>query len=79
MLSADFHGLSVFQQNYVRAQQTPFCAESKLLPDVDTMRDRINLIAYDSGLSGGADEGVAGLCNVALEVSEDVDHRHATC
>ena len=48
-------------QDYMRCLHTPLCCESKELPDVDTLKDRMSLLAYDSGLGGGADVKVAVL------------------
>lgn len=31
------------------------CCESKLLPDTETLKDRMSLLAYENGLGGGAD------------------------
>ena len=60
---------AAFQQDYARCQQTELCAESQVLPDLDTMRDRMSLIAYDSNLRRGADNNAANVLMIALEVS----------
>jgi transcriptional coactivator HFI1/ADA1 len=56
-------------QDYMRCLQTPLCCESKMLPDLETLQDRMSLLAYDSGLNGGADGRVAALGVQAVEVS----------
>lgn len=61
--------LTALQQEYLRCLQVPLCCESKQLPDVETLKDRMSLVAYDSGLGGGADSKVAALGVLALEVS----------
>ena len=40
-----------------------------MLPDLESLRDRMSLLAYDSGLIGGADSKVALLGLQAIEVS----------
>lgn len=52
----------------MRCLQTPLCCESKMLPDLETLQDRMSLLAYDSGLNGGADGRVAALGVQAVEV-----------
>ena len=56
------------QQDYMRCLQTPMCCESKLLPDLETLKDRMSLLAYENGLGGGADTKVAALGVQAVEV-----------
>lgn len=55
-------------QDYMRCQQAPICSESKQLPDFDTLKDRMSLIAYDSGLMNGVDKAASSLALIALEV-----------
>ncbi|PLW10471.1 hypothetical protein PCANC_07109 [Puccinia coronata f. sp. avenae] len=59
---------STLYQDYMRCQQAPICSESKQLPDFDTLKDRMSLIAYDSGLSNGVDSTASSLALIALEV-----------
>ncbi|EGG09929.1 uncharacterized protein MELLADRAFT_95260 [Melampsora larici-populina 98AG31] len=59
---------STLYQDYMRCQQAPLCSESKQLPDSDTLKDRMSLIAYDSGLVNGVDQSAASLALIALEV-----------
>lgn len=39
-----------------------------MLPDVDSLKHRMSLIAYDSGLANGADTKAAALGVQAIEV-----------
>lgn len=55
-------------QDYLRGSQTPLCQESKQLPEVDSLRDRMSLLAYDYGLGGGADPAAASILLIATEV-----------
>ncbi|KAA1102526.1 transcriptional coactivator hfi1/ADA1 [Puccinia graminis f. sp. tritici] len=59
---------STLYQDYMRCQQAPICSESKQLPDFDTLKDRMSLIAYDSGLMNGVDKAASSLALIALEV-----------
>lgn len=59
---------STLYQDYMRCQQAPLCSESKQLPDVDGLKDRMSLIAYDSGLINGVDKSASSLALIALEV-----------
>lgn len=52
----------------MRCQQAPLCSESKQLPDSDTLKDRMSLIAYDFGLVNGVENSAASLAVIALEV-----------
>ena len=53
----------------MRCLQAPLCCESRSLPDVDTLQDRMSLLAYESGIAEGADSTVALLGVQAVEVS----------
>lgn len=64
-----FLRLLELKEEYLRCLATPTCAEEKQLPDNDTMRDRMNVLAFDSGLLEGVDARTAALCTEALEVS----------
>ncbi|MBW0509685.1 hypothetical protein O181_049400 [Austropuccinia psidii MF-1] len=59
---------STLYQDYMRCQQAPLCAEAKQLPDFDNLKDRMTLIAYDSGLVNGVDKTAGSLALIALEV-----------
>ncbi|KNZ53494.1 hypothetical protein VP01_3225g3 [Puccinia sorghi] len=59
---------STLYQDYMRCQQAPICSESKQLPDLDTLKDRMSLIAFDSGLVNGVDKTASSLALIALEV-----------
>ncbi|KAI5476373.1 hypothetical protein MNV49_007822 [Pseudohyphozyma bogoriensis] len=54
-------------EEYRRCLKAPLCCDSKLLPDIDTLKDRMSLIAYENGLDGGADARVAALGVQAIE------------
>lgn len=60
---------TALSQDYMRCLQAPLCAETRMLPDLDSLRDRMSLLAYDSGLMSGADSKVALLGAQALDVS----------
>ncbi|KAK4052345.1 hypothetical protein OIV83_002147 [Microbotryomycetes sp. JL201] len=59
---------ATLSQDYMRALQTPNCYDSQTLPDLDGLRDRMSLIAYDSGLPNGVDHRAASLGLQAIEV-----------
>ncbi|GAA6025497.1 hypothetical protein JCM11491_002840 [Sporobolomyces phaffii] len=68
----DDKGLSMpanFTQEYNRLVQAPLCCEARGLPDADTLRDRMMLIAYEEGMVDGV-EGAA----VANLLSNAVDY-----
>ena len=59
-----------FTQEYNRLVQAPLCCESRSLPDAETLRDRMMLIAYEEGMIDGVDgSGVANLLSNAMDVS----------
>ncbi|GAA5912735.1 Hfi1p [Sporobolomyces salmoneus] len=59
---------SNFTQDYNRLIQAPLCCESRSLPDADTLRDRMLLIAYEEGMVDGIDgPGVANLLSNAVD------------
>lgn len=39
-----------------------------MLPDIDTLKDRMSLTCYDSGLGEGVDSKVAALALLAIDV-----------
>ncbi|KNE91681.1 hypothetical protein PSTG_14901 [Puccinia striiformis f. sp. tritici PST-78] len=59
---------STLYQDYMRCQQAPICSESKQLPNFETLKDRMSLIAYDSGLANGVDKTASSIALIALEV-----------
>lgn len=63
-----YHRSTALPQDYMRCLQAPHCCETRMLPDVDSLKDRMSLIAYDSGLAGGADDIAAVLGVQAIEV-----------
>jgi transcriptional coactivator HFI1/ADA1 len=63
------YGQTGFRQDYLKCLSTPHCVEAKLLPDTDTLRDRMTLIAYENGLNEGSGFDAAALGVVAVEVS----------
>ncbi|KAM0755939.1 hypothetical protein T439DRAFT_320637 [Meredithblackwellia eburnea MCA 4105] len=56
------------QQDYLRCMKAPLCCESRMLPDSETLKDRMSLLAFDSGLGGGADSKAAALGVQAVEM-----------
>jgi len=54
----------------MRCLQAPLSYESKLLPDHDTLQDRMSVIAYEAGLAKGADTSAAALGVQAIEVGQ---------
>ncbi|GAA5944589.1 TADA1 family protein [Sporobolomyces koalae] len=58
-----------FTQEYNRLVQTPLCCESRSLPDSESLRDRMLLIAYEEGMTNGVDQsGVSVLLADALDL-----------
>ncbi|GAA6007255.1 Hfi1p [Rhodotorula paludigena] len=53
--------------DYTRLVQAPLCCESRLLPDADTLRDRMLALAYEEGMVEGVEGRVAGLVQGAIE------------
>lgn len=53
----------------MRCLQAPLSLEAKHLPDQDTLQDRMSVVAYEAGLSKGADSSAAALGNYVLDVS----------
>ena len=56
------------QQDIQRVAMTATCLQSAELPVLGTVQDRMSYIAYNSSLTGGADDAVASMLAVALEV-----------
>ncbi|GAA5897257.1 hypothetical protein JCM5296_000983 [Sporobolomyces johnsonii] len=54
-------------QDYLRLVQTPLCCESRMLPDADTLQDRMLLIAYEEGMVEGVEARTAGLVSGAID------------
>ncbi|EPQ26010.1 uncharacterized protein PFL1_06464 [Pseudozyma flocculosa PF-1] len=59
------------QQAVARAMLAPLCVESKHLPDLDGIRDRMTLLAVESGMPGGVQPQAAAMVLSALQ-----DHLH---
>lgn len=47
----------------------PLCSESKELPDVETLRDRMSIQAVEAGLPNGVNPQAAAMLMSALQVS----------
>lgn len=60
--------ISATQQALARALSAPLCIESKELPDLDMLRDRMTLIALEAGLPGGVHHQAAAMMLAALQV-----------
>ncbi|BGP18485.1 hypothetical protein JCM10213_001199 [Rhodosporidiobolus nylandii] len=54
-------------QEYRRLAQTPLCCESRMLPDSETLRDRMLLLAYEDELVEGVESRATGLMHAAIE------------
>lgn len=59
---------AALSQDYLRLVQTPLCCESRLLPDSDTLRDRMTATAYEEGLPEGVEGRASALVQGAMEV-----------
>ncbi|SNX85200.1 related to HFI1 - adaptor protein required for structural integrity of the SAGA complex [Melanopsichium pennsylvanicum] len=55
------------QQAVARALQAPLCVESKHLPDLDAIRDRMTLLAVENGMPGGIQPQAAAMVLSALQ------------
>lgn len=51
----------------MRAMQAPLCVESKHLPDLDGLKDRMTLLAVENGLPGGVQPQAAAMVLSALQ------------
>ncbi|GAA6043858.1 hypothetical protein JCM8097_001191 [Rhodosporidiobolus ruineniae] len=58
---------SSLAQDYKRLAQTPLCCESRLLPDSETLRDRMLGLAFEDGLIEGVEGRAATLLHDAVE------------
>lgn len=56
-----------FTADFQKSLQTPLCIDSKEIPDVDSMKDRMTTIAYEHGLLNGLGQSTAELMLSALE------------
>ncbi|BGO93752.1 hypothetical protein NBRC10512_006563 [Rhodotorula toruloides] len=54
-------------QDYLRLVQTPLCCESRVLPDSETLRDRMTATAYEEGLAEGVEGRASTLVQGAME------------
>ncbi|GAA5993106.1 hypothetical protein JCM10908_003108 [Rhodotorula pacifica] len=59
--------LSAIAVEFNRIQQAPLCCESRILPDGDTLHDRMLAVAYEEGLAGGVEGRATGLLSSAIE------------
>lgn len=55
------------QQAVARALQAPLCVESKHLPDLDGIKDRMTLLAVENGMPGGVQPQAAAMVLSALQ------------
>ncbi|SPO28102.1 related to HFI1 - adaptor protein required for structural integrity of the SAGA complex [Ustilago trichophora] len=55
------------QQAVARALQAPLCVESKHLPDLDAIKDRMTLLAVENGMPGGVQPQAAAMVLSALQ------------
>jgi len=55
-------------QDYGRFVQLPLCCESRMLPDAETMRERMLALAYEEGMPDGVEARSAALVQGAIEV-----------
>lgn len=62
--------LPATQQAVSRGLVAPLCSESKELPDLEGLRDRMTVQAANAGLSGGVNPQAAAMLLSALQVSE---------
>uniref|UniRef100_V5ESC0 Uncharacterized protein n=1 Tax=Kalmanozyma brasiliensis (strain GHG001) TaxID=1365824 RepID=V5ESC0_KALBG len=51
----------------MRAMQAPLCVESKHLPDLDGIKDRMTLLAVENGMPGGVQPQAAAMVLSALQ------------
>ncbi|GAA6057885.1 hypothetical protein JCM3770_001816 [Rhodotorula araucariae] len=54
-------------REYGRLVQLPLCCESRLLPDAETLRERMLAVAYEEGMVEGVEARTAGLVQGAIE------------
>ncbi|GAA5867127.1 hypothetical protein JCM3774_004403 [Rhodotorula dairenensis] len=59
--------LSGIAVEFQRLQQAPLCCEARVLPDGDTLHDRMLEVAYEEGLAGGVEGRAMGLLSSAME------------
>ncbi|KAG0663719.1 hypothetical protein C6P46_002288 [Rhodotorula mucilaginosa] len=59
--------LSAIATEFHRIQQAPLCCEARLLPDGDTLHDRMLAVAYEEGLASGVEGRAAVLLSDAME------------
>ncbi|BGP42138.1 hypothetical protein JCM10449v2_006141 [Rhodotorula kratochvilovae] len=52
---------------YGRLVQLPLCCESRLLPDAETLQERMLAVAYEEGMVEGVEARTAGLVQGAIE------------
>ncbi|KPV73749.1 uncharacterized protein RHOBADRAFT_54934 [Rhodotorula graminis WP1] len=54
-------------QDYGRYVQLPLCCESRMLPDAETLRERMVALAYEEGMPDGVEARSAALVQGAIE------------
>ncbi|GAA5916845.1 hypothetical protein JCM8208_007002, partial [Rhodotorula glutinis] len=54
-------------QDYGRYVQLPLCCESRMLPDAETLRERMLALAYEEGMPDGVEARSAALVQGAVE------------
>lgn len=59
---------AAFQQDFARCRNTPLCAESLRLPDMESLQARMSWSAYQADLLGGADTEAVSVLMAALTV-----------
>lgn len=60
--------LAAIALEFNRLQQAPLCCEARMLPDGDTLHDRMLQVAYEEGLATGVEGRAAGLLSSAIDV-----------
>ncbi|PWZ03654.1 hypothetical protein BCV70DRAFT_209895 [Testicularia cyperi] len=55
------------QQAVARALQQPLCVESKQLPDLESLKDRMTMLAVEAGMPGGVQPQAAAMVLCALQ------------
>ncbi|BGP57079.1 hypothetical protein JCM8202_006308 [Rhodotorula sphaerocarpa] len=59
--------LAALAVDYNRLLQAPLCCESRILPDGDTLHDRMLAVGYEEGLASGVEGRAAGLLSGAMD------------
>lgn len=64
---------AAFQQDFARCRNTPLCAESLRLPDMESLQARMSWSAYQADLLGGADSEAVAVLMAALNVRDHLN------